>query len=44
VLARELKQVLGDEFTHEQLDRAAVVAWSVLQLLRCQQPVETEAH
>jgi hypothetical protein len=46
VLVTELKQVLGDEFTPEQLDRAAVVAWSVLELLRCQQPAEaeTEAH
>jgi hypothetical protein len=44
VLATELTKVLGDEFTPEQLDRAAVVAWSVLELLRCAKPVEAEAH
>jgi hypothetical protein len=44
VLARELKQVLGEEFTPEQLDRAAVVAWSVLELLCCVKRSEVGAH
>jgi hypothetical protein len=44
VLASELKLLLGEEFTTEQLERAAVVSWSVMKLLQCQKPVDAEAH